>query len=100
MDGRYEEVYNPDLLMLLKDFHLVDGNWDKIIKDYKTDVMILETKYPVYKKIQELPEWTLVFANELYGVFVPSDTVKETYKYPIINNKYYNLTKFKTDVFK
>ena len=100
MDGRYEEVYNPELLTTLYNFHKVRDNWDKIIKDYKTDVMILETKYPVYEKIKKSDDWKLVFANELYGVFVPSNTVRENYKYPPIEDEYYNSTKFNTDIFK
>ena len=98
MDGRYEEVYNPDLLLELKDFHLVQNDWYKIIRDYKTDVMIIEKKYPVYKKILEHKDWKLVFDNNISGVFVPRDKVKEKYLYPIPNDEYYNQTIFKTHI--
>ncbi len=99
MDGRYEEVYNPDLLTKLKNFHLVKtDNWDEIIKDYKTDVMILEKKYPVYKKIKEGGNWEVVFENNYSGVFVPKESVKEKYYYPIADNNYYNLTLFNTQM--
>ncbi|MBQ9246384.1 hypothetical protein IJ182_08980 [bacterium] len=98
MDGRYEEVYNPNLLDELYNFHLLENDWYKIIRDYKTDVMVLEKKYPVYEKIVNHPEWTLVFENNLSGVFVPSENLKEKYLYPTPNDDYYNQTKFDTGI--
>lgn len=100
MDGRYEEVYNPDLILQLRDFHILNGDWYRIIRNYKTDVMVLEKKYPVYNKILENKEWALVFENNLSGVFVPSKTKKEKYLMPIPINDYYNKTKFKTKAIK
>ena len=100
MDGRYEEVYNPELLEQLRDFHLAINDWYKIIRDYKTDVMLVETKYPVYEKILNHPDWALIFGNNIAGVFVPKDKFKEQYFYPPDNDYYYNKTKFYTDIFK
>ena len=98
MDGRYEEVYNPDLLLELKNFHLVKNDWYKIIRDYKTDVIVLENKYPAYNKMIEHKDWSLVFENNLSGVFVPATKVKEQYVYPIVNDDYYNKEKFRTKI--
>ncbi len=98
MDGRYEEVYDPSLLMQLYDFHLVKNDWYKIIRDYKTDVMIIEKKYPVYAKISEHPDWKLVFENNLSGVFVPTETLKTKYLFPTPNDDYYNQSKFETGI--
>ena len=98
MDGRYEEVYNPDLLLKIKDFHMVKNDWYKIIRDYKTDVILLEKHFPAYKKILEHPDWTLVFENNLSGVFVPTNKVREKYLYPTPNDEYYNKTLFHTDI--
>ncbi len=98
MDGRYEEVYNPDLLLMIKDFHLVKNDWNKIIKDFKTDVMILEKKYPVYNKILNDKNWSLVFENNIAGVFVPQDKVSEQYLYPEPNPAYYDEKVLDTDI--
>lgn len=95
MDGRYEEVYSPDLLMQLKDFHMLKNDWYKIIRDYKTDVMILETKYPVYNAILNNPDWAYVFGNNLFGVFVPATTKKDSYYLPVPFDDYYNINLFK-----
>lgn len=98
MDGRYEEVYDPELLLQLKDFHLVKNDWYKIIRDYKTDVLLLEKEYPVYNEILKHKDWTLVFENNLSGVFVPTSTVKEEYLMPIPADDFYNKTLFNTKI--
>ena len=100
MDGRYEEVYNPDLIFQLRDFHILRGDWYRIIRNYKTDVMVIEKKYPVYNEILKKKEWTVVFENNLSGVFVPTKTVKDKYLMPVPFDDYYNKTKFKTNAIK
>ena len=97
MDGRYEEVYYPELLNDLKNFHLVKKDWYKIIREYPTDVMILEKIYPVFEKIKNHPDWELVFENNLSGVFVPKSKLKDKYIYPSALDKYYNDNLFKTN---
>ena len=98
MDGRYEEVYEPNLLMELKNFHLVKEDWYKIIREYQTDVMVLEKKYKVYNKILNHPDWQLVFENNVSGVFVPTQNVRDRYLYPIPYDEYYNKNLFVTDI--
>ena len=98
MDGRYEEVYPVKVFEDLKDFHLVKNDWYKIIRNYKTDVMILEKKYDVYTAILNHPDWSLIFENNLSGVFVPSNTKRAEYLYPIPLDAYYNNSLFNTDV--
>ncbi len=98
MDGRYEEVYNPKLLEDMRDFHMLKNDWYKIIRDYKTDVMILEKKYPVYEKIKSDSNWALIFENNLSGVFIPSNKVKKQYLQPVFNDEYYNKTLFDTQI--
>ncbi len=98
MDGRYEEVYNPDLLIQLKNFHLVQNDWYKIIRDYKTDVMIIEKKYRVYEAISIHPDWVKVFENNLSAVFVPRKNLKDKYLLPVPYAEYYNANVFKTDI--
>ena len=98
MDGRYEEVYYPVLLEEMRDFFMLRNEWNKIIKDYKADVMLIEKKYPVYNKIKDDKNWALVFENNLSGVFVPIETVREEYIYPQVKDEYYNSTKFDTNI--
>ncbi len=98
MDGRYEEVYYPDLMDKLKNFHLVENDWYKVIREHPADVMVLEKKYPVFNKILNHPDWELVFDNNLSGVFVPKKKLKDKYIYPPASDNHYNDNLFKTDI--
>ncbi len=99
MDGRYEEVYNDDLLPKIRDFHLLKGdNWKKIITDYKTDIIILEKKYPVYKVMLEDKDWKLIFSDERFGLFLPIKGLKKQYIAPNPDLRYYQKTSFDSSV--
>ena len=99
MDGRYEEVYYDGLLEQLRDFHLMKGeNWKKIINDYKTDAMIVEQKYPVYKQLKKDKSWKLIFEDNAFGVFVPTKSTKSKYIYPTPKINYYTNKNLETSV--
>lgn len=78
MDGRYEEVYFPDLLIEIKDFFRMNGNnFDKILTKYPTDIVLLQknhtenlTKYLVQKN------WREIFSDENFIVLIRPDYPK------------------------
>lgn len=82
MDGRYEEVYFPDLLLEMKDFFRMNGNnFDKILTKYPTDIVLLQknhtenlTKYLVQKN------WREIFSDENFIVLIRPDYPKITTK--------------------
>ena len=95
MDGRYEEVYDTDLINEMRDFHKVtNNNWDKIIKNYKTDVIIIEKDYPAFVKLKQDKKWTLVFSDRDFAVFVPSASARLEYSLPPKHDWFYELNKF------
>lgn len=98
MDGRYEEVYDPALLTQIINFHLGKNDWYKIVRDYKTDVIVIEKEHKAFNNLLNHKDWKLVFENNLSGVFVPSTKVKSKYVYPTPNDDYYNKTLFETNI--
>lgn len=121
MDGRYEEVYYDYMVPMLKNFYLVNRNWDEVLKKFPPDVMIIEKYYPIYKTlvsgnvwipvsenlnsiaiknsgIKHNYHWTLIFEDPSYGVFVKSKDVRKSYKLPPLNIDYYNKTAFYTNI--
>lgn len=78
MDGRYEEVYFPDLLLEMKDFFRMNGNnFDKILTKYPTDIVLLQknhtenlSKYLVQKN------WREIFSDENFVVLIRPDYPK------------------------
>ena len=95
MDGRYEEVFAPELIYEMSNFHMLKNNrWYAIIEMYPPDIMVIEKKYPVYKKILEKTNWLLVFENNMTGVFISEQLKKDKYLYPPTDINYYEQTKF------
>lgn len=98
MDGRYEEVYDENLMLLLKNFYLGVKNWEKILKKYPPDVIIIEKFYPIYNVLSKDKNWTKIFEDNFFVVYVKKEKAKKTYKMPFLNLEYYRSTLFDTDI--
>lgn len=121
MDGRYEEVYYDYEMALFKKFYLVQKNWDEILNRFPTDIIIVEKYYPIFdtlrtgmiyqqvadKKnvmiakntgIKHNQKWTLVFEDNVFGLFVKTKDVKKNYKIPPSDLNYYKKTLFDTQI--
>lgn len=97
-DGRYEEVYYPDLMPLLKNFYTVKENWHEILDKYPPDVMIIEKFYPIYDVLKNEKDWVEIFNDNFFGVFVPFSNVKSSYKIPTLDINHYRKTLFDTNI--
>lgn len=93
MDGRYEEVYDDNLLEDLdKLYAMKKGTFDLFIKN-KPDVIILEKSYAnLYKTLNADENWQLAFDGVNYGVFVDNKKSKPDYIPPSGDLKYYKKT--------
>lgn len=98
MDGRYEEVYDPGLLQEMKDFYFLKNDWKNFLSKYNTDIIILHPKYPAYYYLKGNPDWSVVFENNVSGVFLSKNKTQDRYLYPGINDDYYNGTLFYSDI--
>lgn len=102
MDGRYEEVYDDDMLPLLNKFHLLKPDWDEILRKYPPQVMIIEKKYPVFEALKRRKEWKLIFADERFSVFILSSEAEKRRHKPFIapsdDLEHYKNTIFDTDI--
>lgn len=98
MDGRYEEVYNPELLSMYNDFCVASPNWDKLLKLYPPDIIILSKKYDSFDKLKADRNWKLVFDDGESGVFVKSKNAKVHYEKPSGDINYYRQTLFDTSI--
>lgn len=95
IDGRYEEVYNPALLEEVRNFQLLkDKPWDKFLLKYPTDIIIIEKRYPLFKKLSQEKEYKMVFDDRGFAVFLPTKEVKKQYIYPTTDVKYYDRKMF------
>lgn len=98
MDGRYEEVYDDNMVPLLKKFYLVNDGWDEVLIKYTPDVIIIENFYPVYNVLKSYGDWKEVYQGNLYSVFVPAQRVAKKFIQPSDDINYYKKHLFETSI--
>lgn len=73
IDGRYEEVYPPELFSMGADFSLHAKGWKAALSRYHADVVILSKLAYPSEVMRELPGWEPVYADEVSVVLLPKD---------------------------
>ena len=99
MDGRYEEVYNNEEFNNLKSYETVAENWDNVLKDYPTQILMPVLGSKIYNHLKESKTWTEVYKGNVTGVFLPKDKVKYNKKFiePTNNINYYRNNEFENN---
>ena len=103
MDGRYEEVYNPKLLISMKDFAKQEGeNPNAVINDFPTDIVLLNLPeqnivLPAEKSLRE-NNWKEIYSDSFWKIFVKPDYPIKHLKMPDFNLKKTLDTMFDTEV--
>lgn len=97
MDGRYEEVYDVNMLKVLGYFHVGGRNWNNLLIKFPPNVILLEKRYPIYKILKNEKNWKQVFDDNLFAVFVKPEGIKK-YKNPSDDINYYKKTLFDTEI--
>lgn len=104
MDGRYEEVYNPDLLLTMKDFMRQEGkNPNAVINDFPTDIVLLNLPFrnvvlPAEKSLKEL-KWKEIYADNFWKIYVKPDYPIKELKKSEFDTKNALKTLFDTELF-
>ena len=96
MDGRYEEVYYDNELDNLRYFEIVDSEkWDRVLKEYPTQILIINKESLIYKHLLKNSEWKKVYEGNLCGVFLPKDFgISKKYLLPTTDINYYRKNEF------
>ena len=98
MDGRYEEVYPDNLVVLNDKFYASKAGWDDILKEFPPDIILIQSNLPVYKLMQKRNDWKLIFNGNAFGVFIKADKYTGNYKLPSLEREYYKNTLFDTNI--
>ena len=98
MDGRYEEVYNDDMIPLLKKFFLIKPGWDEVLKKYPPDIILVEKDYPIFMVLNRMPEWNKAYESERFVLYLNKKLTQNSYIQPTDNLDYYKNTLFDTDI--
>ena len=95
MDGRYEEVYNDEEFLALKEFAMANENWREVLKKYPTDILLLDKTWKICDVIKNEKDWTLVFEGNVGQVYVKTKKLKPKYKEIEVKRNYYLKNAFK-----
>jgi len=97
MDGRYEEVYDVDLINQMSSV-FIQGN-DELFKRYHTDMIIFDKNYSSYENFKKNPNWFIAFEDNKYVLFLSKASFKnKKFILPEKDKNYYNKTKFETNI--
>lgn len=98
MDGRYEEVYPDELIVINDKFYASKADWDDVLKLYPPDIVLVQSNLPVFKLLQKRTDWKLIFKGNAFGVFIPASKYKGNYILPSLDRKYYKEKLFETSI--
>lgn len=93
-DGRYEEVYNNTEFERLMQYELADNNWQDILKEYPTEILMPEKTIPIYPVLEKNKDWVKIYEGEICGIFVKKEKVKKHYLIPNDDIEYYKKNEF------
>jgi hypothetical protein len=71
-DGRRETVYTPEVRAGNLRFFYGDGDWDWLLREYPTDVVLTPKTVPLYNLMRLKQPWELVYEDSLAAVFCRS----------------------------
>lgn len=98
-DGRYEEVYPEAIHNLVFNFNYKVGeNWLEMLEKFHTDVIIVEKKNNSYTGMLKNKLWKKIYDDKISAVFVPVNSVKDSYRYPEKDNSTLDREKYNTDI--
>ncbi|OGI00854.1 MAG: hypothetical protein A2Y25_06985 [Candidatus Melainabacteria bacterium GWF2_37_15] len=89
IDGRYEEVYPESLVNESARFHYVGKDWKDLMNKYKTDLMLIDTSYPVFQELLTHDDWKVIYQDKISAVFMPTSKAiyfKNASEIPSIKN--------------
>ena len=97
MDGRYEEVYDNDLINQMGRVFLAE-DYQKFFEKYHCDILILDKSYPISEVIKKDKNWKMIFQDNHYLLLVKNNKYHNNFILPNDNLNYYDKTKFETSI--
>lgn len=98
MDGRYEEVYDENLINEMADFFLAK-NYKDFLNKYHTDILILDKRnYPIADILRKDTDWFSAYEDDNYALFLPSKYKNHKFKTNLKTKEQINKDKFQTNI--
>jgi len=82
IDGRYEEVYSPEIYEMAMQFSEHSANWQEVLQKYQTDIIVLPKNNYRPSDVQTLKDWEIVYQDIVSAVLVRKSTIQPFYSFP------------------
>lgn len=89
IDGRYEQVYPNDLYHMAIQLSEKKGDWQEVLRNYHTDVLILSKANYAPADLVSFKDWEPVYEDAVSVVLLPKGKIKSFYIYPDYTNPVY-----------
>ncbi len=77
-DGRRDAVYSPDIFEQNMSFLLGIGEWDSLLKNHPTDMVLINDHSPVFNLMKLIPGWVLIYRGQGSDLYVRQGSALET----------------------
>ncbi len=74
MDGRFCSAYSLKTMDDYMNFLYCNEGWANALNNYPTNIVLMDKRAPVYEKMLSLQGWTLVYNDEISGLFLKKKT--------------------------
>jgi hypothetical protein len=74
MDGRRETVFPEKMYSEYVNFYSGIGQWDAVLKDYPTDMVLMQSGSAAVNLLKLTPDWQVVYADTLSTLLVRRDS--------------------------
>ena len=97
MDGRYEEVYDVNLInKMAKIFLAID--YKNVLANHHTDIIIIENTYPLKDALNKDLNWFNAWEDDNFTLYLSNKYKNKKLKQPNKDKNFYNKTKFETSI--
>jgi len=70
LDGRLCCAYNVKTINDFFNFLYARGDWQRAIRDYSADIVLIHRGNPAYAKMLTMPGWTNIYNDRIAGLFL------------------------------
>ena len=81
-DGRYETVYPPSVATDNFNFMYGRGDWRRLLRDYPTQMVLVDKTYPMARLMEREPGWTAVYDDPRSALYLPTEKGSGVWRIP------------------
>lgn len=85
-DGRYETVYLPSASTDNFNFMYGQGDWRRLLREYPTQMVLVDKAYPMAPLMEKEPGWTVVYQDPVSALYLRSERSGGVWRVPVASD--------------